>query len=70
MVFNVEAFEVFKRDTCKKIVVPSLHKVTSLVRNPSSNSRLTFQYTNLSYVLSIRCYTNIFIFVFINIIYL
>lgn len=47
MMFNVEAFEVFKEVFVKKIVK------TSLTRNPSCNKRLTFHYINSSSILSI-----------------
>jgi hypothetical protein len=66
VVFNVEALKVFKGAICKKILEPSLREETSLARKPSSNRRLTFHCTNLSYVLSICCCTNAFNYVFIN----
>jgi hypothetical protein len=53
VVFNVEAFKVFKGVICKKILKPSLREKTPLARKPSSNRRLTYHCTNLSSVLSI-----------------
>jgi hypothetical protein len=48
----------------------SLYEETLLARNPSNNRHLTSHYMNLSYVLSIQCFTNAFTFVFINRLYL
>jgi hypothetical protein len=42
VVINVETFKVFQEAICKKNVELSLHKETSLIRNPSKNRYLTF----------------------------
>jgi hypothetical protein len=70
VVINVEDLDVFKEGIYKKIVESSLREKTYLARNPNSNIHSTFHCTNLSSVVSIRCYTNVFTFVFINRLYL
>lgn len=54
----------------KKIVELSLREKTSLIRNSSSNRRLTSHCTNSLSVLSIRRCTSVFTSVFINRLYL
>lgn len=66
VMFNVEAFEMFKRGICKNIVESSLREETLLARNPGSNRRLTSHCRNSPSVISIRYCTSTFTSLFIK----
>jgi hypothetical protein len=62
VMFNLESLEMFKRGIYKKTW--NRQFITQVTSNLSSNRHITSHCTNLSYVLSIRCCTTIYLCIY------